>query len=457
MLAMARLMGAGALLGLGLATATTAATPADSAEEARERAINAAVGKALLGELQTPDYVEQRLLHPRGVEAGDDANFGVAVDIERTIAVVGAIGDDGPVPDQGAVYVFVRNGSQWVQHARLVAPDGASGDLFGHAVAASFNTVVVGAPFADGPGRTDRGAAYVFVRHNDDWTLQAKFMVGDADARFGHAVDILGNRIVVGARHGVAQRGAAYTFERFDNTSWAGPEPLLPATAPAPGDQFGYSVAIGNHEIVVGAVGDDAAGTDAGAAYAFHHDGARWVATTRLQPEGLAAGALFGFSVDLSNRHALVGALFDQVEGMAAGAAYLYRAGGSAVPQWQLRSRLTAPDAHANMRFGFDVALQVVPSVYSRLFVTAQQANSRRGAVYELRGLRGLPPEHHVRLAPVTLGVADAFGSGVATYGPDFIIGAPGVDFGPPPAETVSIGAAYFFRESRVFRDGFDG
>ena len=73
----------------------------------------------------------------------------------------GASDDVGANGNQGSAYVFVEPGGGWVsatETAKLTASDGAANDRFGLSVAASGDTVVVGADGAIG----DRGAAYVF-------------------------------------------------------------------------------------------------------------------------------------------------------------------------------------------------------------------------------------------------------------------------------------------------------
>ena len=70
----------------------------------------------------------------------------------------------------GSAYVFVRDGSNWVQQAKLTASDLLFGAEFGQAVAISFQTIVVGALSA----AVQAGAAYVFVRDGTNWVEQAK-------------------------------------------------------------------------------------------------------------------------------------------------------------------------------------------------------------------------------------------------------------------------------------------
>ena len=85
--------------------------------------------------------------------------------------------------------------------ATLTAAGGAANHRFGFAVAISGDTVVVGAPYAD----SGRGEAYVFVKPAGGWsttetptaTLTDSSVTGNS--QFGFAVAISGNTIVIGA------------------------------------------------------------------------------------------------------------------------------------------------------------------------------------------------------------------------------------------------------------------
>jgi hypothetical protein len=72
--------------------------------------------------------------------------FGIAVAATDSMVVVGAHQDDDKGSNSGSVYVFEKNSTgQYDQVSKLVASDGAAGDFFGFAVAATDGIVVVGA------------------------------------------------------------------------------------------------------------------------------------------------------------------------------------------------------------------------------------------------------------------------------------------------------------------------
>jgi hypothetical protein len=150
--------------------------------------------------------------------------FGKSVSISGDTIVVGASGENsnatGVNGDQyttnmynsGAAYVFVRDGTTWIQQAYLKASNPGELDEFGISVGVSGNTIVVGAHYESSNAvrvngdenndlATTSGAAYVFVREGTTWTQQAYLKASNTGASdfFREAVSISRDTIVVGA------------------------------------------------------------------------------------------------------------------------------------------------------------------------------------------------------------------------------------------------------------------
>jgi hypothetical protein len=105
-----------------------------------------------------------------GTPNGDQ--FGHSVGISGDTAVVGVRLDDDGFTSTGSAWIWKRQpDGEWVEAGKLLANDGASGDRFGTAVAISGNRVVVGAPDRDENG-TDSGVAYI---HELDSSLIARY------------------------------------------------------------------------------------------------------------------------------------------------------------------------------------------------------------------------------------------------------------------------------------------
>ena len=315
--------------------------------------------------------LETRLVAPDG--AVND-QFGASVAVSGDQVIVGApLRDEAGIADRGGAYVFRRTDpvtAAWELTATLIAGDGVVNDRFGSSVDISSETVLIGAPLRDQAGVADQGAAYVFRRTDpptDIWEEVALLIASDGavNDRFGSSVAANGGDAVVGAplrdRNGIFNQGAAYIFRLTDPAADAWEEvALLIAADGAAGDQFGFSVALEGNDAVVGAPLRDRDGViNPGAAYIFRRtDSAAdsWAATATLTAADGAVNDQFGTSVALSGNDVLIGAPFDDRDGIFdRGAAHHFRRTDAGV--WERAAVLTAPDGEAGERFGFSVAI----------------------------------------------------------------------------------------------------
>jgi hypothetical protein len=139
--------------------------------------------------------------------------FGARVAVSGDAAVVGGA-------SSGSAYAFRRDGTSWVEEAKLTASDGASGDGFGMSVAVSGDTAVVGAPYDKNNG-VSSGSAYGFRYDGTSWVEEAKLSASDGASGdvFGHSVAVSGGTAVVGSLVGALRYdwteigpGAAWAF-----------------------------------------------------------------------------------------------------------------------------------------------------------------------------------------------------------------------------------------------------
>ncbi|MEP0848676.1 MAG: hypothetical protein HRF50_17865 [Phycisphaerae bacterium] len=120
--------------------------------------------------------------------------FGVTVDIDTNVALIGAERADADAVNSGAAYVFERdpNTGAWAEVAKLSALDGQANDEFGHSVALSGTTAVVGAWKDDDMG-TDSGSAYIFDLTGGD--CNANGWCDDVDIAGGTSQDANANGV----------------------------------------------------------------------------------------------------------------------------------------------------------------------------------------------------------------------------------------------------------------------
>lgn len=311
------------------------------------------------------NWTRQASLRGSNTEAGDV--FGFAVSLSRDTLIVGAPyeasngrGVNGTQNNNstfaaGAAYVFLREGTNWVQQAYLKASNSkvsstpqqdVLGDLFGFSVAVDGDTIIVGAAEEDSDAtgvngdqsntRAPRsGAAYIFVRGGNTWTHQAYLKAsntGRGDS-FGGSVAISGDTAVVGAyqedsnarginsdpnNNSRSNSGSAYVFVRR-GADWT-QEAYLKASNPDAEDWFGRSVTISGDTISVGAPFEDSTATGvngsqtsnaadgSGAAYLFTRNGTSWSQVAYLKPSNSSFCWAYGFSVALSGDLFIAGA-----------------------------------------------------------------------------------------------------------------------------------------------------
>ena len=233
-----------------------------------------------------------------------------------------------------------------IQLGYLKAQDPNSGDRMGDTVAIDGDTAVIGVP-ADKSAATGvygnafdnsatlAGAAYVFVRNGSTWTEQAFLKGSNTNGydRFGTSVAIHGDRIAVGAPFeqsnatgvngnqadtSLYHAGAAYVFYRFGLT-W-GQEAYIKATNTEANDSFGYSVAIEDNLLVVGAryehggsagINGDQSDNSvwrSGAAYVYTRSGFNWTPALYLKASNPGDQDYFGESVAIDGNRIIVAA-----------------------------------------------------------------------------------------------------------------------------------------------------
>jgi hypothetical protein len=248
------------------------------------------------------------------------SRFGLALAVTQNTVVVGAYGTQG----QGTAYIYVKPEGGWhdlKQTGEFLAKEKGE---FGLAVAASGDTVVVGAPTAF----SESGAVYVYRKPKLGWknvkpiaTLTPSDGYGEDGSNFGGAVSISGNTALVGASFAGEQRtGESYIYVR-PQTGWKNMTETAELNAPSDASTFGSSVSIFGNTALIGAPYS----LGQGAAYVFDKPEGGWgttsTPTAELVASDEASDDLFGASLSISTSSALVGA-FQHNE--LRGAAYVF-------------------------------------------------------------------------------------------------------------------------------------
>jgi len=204
-----------------------------------------------------------------GAGGSAGSNFGFSVAIDNGYFLVGAPYSQVGGQTRGAAFMYFFNGTSWTTQTKLLAADGAATNEFGIAVAISGSIAIIGSRSRTTTFIED-GAAYVYERAGSIWRQQAKLVAPDAQdrANFGSSVAISGNYCIIGSPNHYRKdpcgntvtsvEGQVYVFKKI-STIW---ENFLIMTLPRgkSGDFYGDGVTIDGLYVSATAPGADVNG-----------------------------------------------------------------------------------------------------------------------------------------------------------------------------------------------------
>ncbi len=384
----------------------------------------------------TAHAAESGLLRAATARTTDEFGFASAAD--GALLAVTAPGD---TDTSGAVHVFDCASLPCSAPVRLTAPEPDEGSRFGYSVDVSGNTLVVGQPMRG------RGVVFVFVRTGGVWSLQSELTAfdGASNDRFGAAVSVSGDRLIVGAPHANHRQGVAYVYTR-SGTSWSSVL-RLEASDGDREDRFGDAVAISGDTVIVGAPMRSPATTGAfgqGAAYVFVRNGSAWDAQATLVPTSISNGALFGQAVDVLGDRAAIGAPRAAAN---VGRVHVFDRMGST---WTENASLTIANATVGAEVGRALALGSDVLMVGAPFAGNQDASCGLAQAFRFNGASWAVQPGATRVASDPRALV---GWSVTASSQRWLLAAPG----RPTQNLARAGAAYWFDTvGGVFADQYE-
>ncbi|MBN2778606.1 MAG: T9SS type A sorting domain-containing protein [Bacteroidales bacterium] len=318
------------------------------------------------------DAVENAVIYCSNSE--EDFLLGSALDISGDIIVVGIPLYSVAYANQGGVCLYHKPVSGWVNNS--------SEDYFltplpylhnaaenaGYSVSISGDYAVMGAY-----GYNDNsGLAYVLYYDGSNWNNIAQLSPSDAenDAHFGYSVAIHDDVIVVGAYQSYDSQlgsGSIYVFEKpIDGWSDMTETAKLTASVES-GRHLGYAIAFDGNTIVAGAPFDNIDGviTMAGSVYVFEKPEDGWATgheNAILQASDPEASDYFGSSVAVENDIIVVGHYIDNENGNSSGSIYVYEKSGENWINATETTKFSSSNSEANCYFGYsvDISNQII-------------------------------------------------------------------------------------------------
>jgi hypothetical protein len=265
--------------------------------------------------------------------------FASSIAANDSIMVVGARADGrSPI---GALHVFVRDGSSWGGHQRLQFANGQGGAFLGDAVAVDGDSIIAGLPAA--------GCVYIFNREGTNWLPRQRVVPSDTPTGqyyFGYSVAVADDTMVVGSPASDNGVGSAYVFTRV-GTNWIETAKLRPDDGLRL-DAFGWSVAVDQERIVVGAA-RHAGALKAGIAYVFRDSEGVWLPEAKLFPDNSQLYGNGGIAVTISGKNAAINYVGYPK------AVHLFRRTNDT---WTHIQKIVA--TNANLEGGFGLSLQMI-------------------------------------------------------------------------------------------------
>ncbi|MEO8846509.1 MAG: integrin [Kofleriaceae bacterium] len=455
-----------------------------------------------------PSLSQQAYVKASNTDAGD--NFGVAIAIStdgNTLAVSAymeasaAIGVDGVQTDNtkaasGAVYVFTRAGTTWMQEAYLKASNTDAADQFGRSLALSAdgNTLAIGAdgeanaltgidPVQTGNTAAAAGAVYVFARTGTTWAQTTYLKASNTGAadHFGYSVALSddGKTLATGAvledsssvginstpNELAASAGAVYVFV-LGAMTWS-QQAYIKASNPTAGDRFGNALALSSDgsTLAVAAPLEDSAATgingnqandlavDAGAAYVFSRTGVTWTQQAYVKAANTETLDSFGQSLALSddgntlavgtsNDDSASATMPDDNSVVNSGAVSVFTRTGTV---WAATAYLKSPTPTAGDLFGSSVAFGTTTLAIG---ANAETGGAGGSYLFDLTGTTWTEAEHLVAAhgdATDRFGLSVIGGTTIAVGALDEDSSATGIDGDGTDNAAVDSGAAYVF------------
>ncbi len=383
--------------------------------------------------------------------------YGSSVFIDGEYAVVGAPYDSAAT---GKAYVLHYDGTDWITIAQLTASDGEISDYFGKSVSISEDNIVVGAYGYDDVNYSI-GAVYVFTKPSGGWrnaTETAKLTASDGSSNdnFGYSVSISGNTIIVGTPKDDGSKtnsGSAYIFEK-PSGGWTDATETAKLTASDEGtsDYFGYSVDISENTAVVGAYHEDNAnGNQSGSVYVFVKPAGGWSnmnETAKLTASDGDNDDNFGYSVSISGDDIAVGVPYDDKElGVtSSGSIYMFTKPTAGWVDGTETAQLTASDAATDDCLGYSVSISdsvVVAGAYG-------YDNDKGTAYIFVKPYGGWGDDNETdKITASDAEEGDYFGCAVGVSDSIIVVGA---SLNDDSLHGNMSGSAYFYKESIVTR-----
>lgn len=206
--------------------------------------------------------------------------YGRDIELQRNVLVVGAPGDDLVNEDAGAIYIYHYFDDAWNFAGKYAPEGLSEGAVFGSQVSLDFPWIASGAHRHSHTIWREGGVyTFKYSDDDDRWYQQPMLQASDATTGdwFGYSTAVEGETLIIGAPHrldpetALVRAGAAYIF-RLVEGEWVEQGVIGPIDPQTAGEnaEYGWAVDVEGNRVIVGSwLADTVEGADAGTATAF--------------------------------------------------------------------------------------------------------------------------------------------------------------------------------------------
>lgn len=227
------------------------------------------------------------------------SGYGESISLQSSLLTVGdKYHGISPNGREGAAFIYRRTGDIWSLQAQILSTDPGNTELFGHKVLTDGTNVYISARYDN-----DKGAVYAFSKQGTDWILAQKISPPEniAEQQFGFSFSVDQNHLAISSvaitgTPTALSRGSVYLYEK--NQDWEYKQKITTAVQRNE-DFFGFQIQLKYPTLAIAAT-QQFSSNDTGfvSIYSFDIDG--WHFEQELKEPSVTS---FGVALCLTNQY----------------------------------------------------------------------------------------------------------------------------------------------------------
>jgi hypothetical protein len=251
----------------------------------------------------------------------------------------------------------------------------------------------------------------------DQWSLTSHiFSENTFDTNFGYALALSGNQLVIGAF-----ADASVSIYRFQNNMWVKTQRIV-SPDPARLSYFGKSLTLTEKGLAIAA---PYAENYRGAVYLYQKQANQWVLFQTISQAQNKPWQGFASNVVMNDSYLAISETDYRAPGITGGAVLIYETSASG---WIFKDLITAPDSSDSLQFGHSLAIEGDSLLVGSPAFRNDHA-PYGGCVYLFQRQNGEWKTQFRFLQARGASTHESFGSAMAIYNKQVVIGANGSEF----------------------------